>query len=312
MANTGFSGRFCRKCLQISLPAAEMIRFAKMVYPGYDIYQRTGYPKGHPIAPNDAASRIVIDMIQDGYYLDFVEMLLTIDSQGYMGHRYPLRGLDDVIDDIIQAGYSYDKTTKQFFENQRERITRNWGRLLEGDERQMAVLRLDIAGNSILVKENKKQLIDKAYSDLRKIVTQAVISRLGRLWTWEGDGALGAFMLGDYGCMAICAGMEVLNEMFFYNMIGNPLNAEIKLRISVFSGNLVYSKSETENLRADIVKKAIAMESKAALPNSMVISEGLAATQDQVYMNIFSNIKATSTGKYRMYQVFQERRNTNT
>ena len=230
MSTTRFSGRFCRKCLQSSLSVIDMIRFTEMVNPDYDIYKRTGYPKGHPIASNDAASRIVVDMIQDGYYVDFVEMLIKLDSQGYMGHRYAMRGLDDVLSDVIQAGYSYDKTTAQFFENQKERITRNWGRLYEGDERHMAVLRLDIAGNSILVKENQKQLIDKAYGDLRKIVTKAVVSRLGRLWTWEGDGALGVFMLGNFTRMAICAGMEILNEMFLYNKIGNPLNAEIKLR----------------------------------------------------------------------------------
>ena len=306
MANTGFSGRFCRKCLQISLPATEMIRFAKMVYPGYDIYKRTGYPQGHPIAPNDAASRIVVDMIQDGFYVDFVEMLIKVDSQGYMGHRYPLRGLDDVITDVIQSGYSYDNTTKQFYENQRERITRNWGRLLEGDERHMAVLRLDIAGNSILVKENPKQLIEKAYGDLRKIVTKAVVTRIGRLWTWEGDGALGVFMLGNYSRMAICAGMEILNEIFLYNKIGNPLNADIKLRISVYSGDLVYSESETECLKADIVRKAVTLESKAAVPNSLVISENLAVSQDQALLDIFSNTKTLSTDKYRIYQVSQE------
>ncbi|MCL1814335.1 MAG: hypothetical protein FWG27_00715 [Treponema sp.] len=306
MGNANFSPRFCRRCLYSSFSVPDMVRFAGMVLPGYDIYKRSGYPKGHPIDNQDAASRIVTDILHEGYYIDFVELLNRVNTEGYMGRRQSLRGLDDVIDDVIKAGYSFDKTTGQFFENQRERITRNWGRLLEGDERQMAVLRLDIAGNSILVKENSKQLIDKAYGDLRKIVTKAVVSRLGRLWSWEGDGALAAFMLGNYSNMVIWAGMEILNEMFVYNKIGNPLNSEIKIRLSVHSGSIVYSNSETECLRADLVRKAITLESKAAVPNSMVISENLVAIQSQLLLNILSTTKVISADKYRVYQIKQE------
>jgi class 3 adenylate cyclase len=306
MQKTGFSTAYCRKCLYSSFSVADMIRFAHMVNPKYDIYKRSGYPEGHPIANKDAASRIAIDMLKDGYYVNFVETLIDIDSKGYMGRRYALRGLDDVISDIIRAGYSYDKTTGQFFENQKERITRNWGRLMEGSERQMAVIRLDIAGNSILVKENPGNLIEKAYGDLRKIVTKAIVSRLGRLWSWEGDGALGAFMLGNYSRMAIMAGMEIINEMVLYNKTGNPLKSEIKLRLSVHSGNLTYSNSETECLKADIVCKAITLESKAAKPNSLVISESLALMQDQVLQDIFSGTMTLSTDKYRIYQVVQK------
>jgi len=298
-----FSVRFCRKCLTSSFSVADMVRFAKMTNRGYDIYKRSGYPQGHPITNQDAAERISADMVEDGLYVDFVETLIHVDTKGYMGRRYNLRGLDDVITDVIQAGYSYDKTTGQFFENQEKQITRNWGRLMEGDERQMALLRLDIAGNSILVKENPKQLIDKAYGDLRKIVTKAVISRLGRLWTWEGDGALGAFMLGEYNRMAIFAGVEILNEMFLYNKIGNPLNSSINLRISVHSGSVVYSESEAQCLKSEVVRKTINLEAKIAVPNSMVISESLAVSQDQNLLDIFSKVKVSSADKYRMYQV---------
>jgi class 3 adenylate cyclase len=305
--NQGFSTRFCRKCLAISLSVEEMNRFAKMTNPDYDLYKSYGFSKGHPIGIHEAADRIVADMLQSGYYVDFVETLKKLDSKGYMGHRYAFRGLDDVIGDVLQAGYSFDKTTGQFFEDQSQQITRNWGRLMEGDERQMAVLRLDIAGNSLLVKNNPKPLVDKAYGDLRKIVTRAVVSRLGRLWIWEGDGALGVFMLSDYSREAIFAGMEILNSMFIYNKSDNPLNSAFKLRIAVHSGHLAYTESATQFLKTDTVRTAIMLESKAAVPNSLVISESLAMSQDQSLLNIFSDPKvvASSTDKFRIYQVSQ-------
>jgi len=280
-----------------------MIRFAKMTCPGYDIYKTSGYREGQPIPLQDAAERITTDMVERGLYVDFVETLVQIDSKGYMGKRYSLRGLDDVLTDLLNSGYSFDKTTGSFFENQEMQVTRNWGRLLDGDERQMAVLRLDIAGNSILVKENQKTLIDKAYGDMRKFVTRAVVSRLGRLWTWEGDGALAVFMLGDFTRWSIYAGIEILNEMFIYNKVDNPLNSAINLRLSVHSGPIVYSKSEAQCLKTDTVRKAIKLESQAAVPNSLVISDTLAVAQDQALLDVFSNVKSVSTEKYRIYQV---------
>lgn len=308
--NTRFATRFCRKCLYSSISVDDMIRFAKMTLSDYDIYKRSGYPEGHPIASQDAATQIVIDMLHNGCYIDFIETLIHVDNNGYMGRKYAFRGLDDVINDVIQAGYSYDEATGQFFEDQSQQISRNWGRLIEGDERQMAVMRLDIAGNSVLVKENPKPVIDKAYSDLREIVTESVVSRLGRLWSWEGDGALGVFMLGNYSRMAIFAGINILNEMFLYNKMSNSLKSDINLRISVNSGYLVYSDDEIKCLNADIVRKAVTLESKAALPNSLVISESLAMSQDQAVLNIFSNVKTvsserSSSDKYRSYQVTQ-------
>jgi len=308
--NAGFATRFCRKCLYSSLSVENMIRFAKMTCPEYDIYESSGYPKGHPIGGQDAADRIVADMVQYGLYLDFVETLIRVENNGYMGRKYPLRGLDDIIGDVVQAGYSFDNATGQFFEDQSQQITRNWGRLLEGDERQMAVLRLDIVGNTALVKENPKALIDKTYGNLREIVEEAVVLRLGRLWTWEGDGALGLFMLGDYSRQAIFAGMEIINKMFMFNKVNNPLNSSIKLRIAVHSGSLVYSDSETQYLKSDTIKKVIVLESKAAVPNSLVVSESLAMSQDQSLLNIFSDSKVipSSSQKYRIYQVNMDQR----
>jgi class 3 adenylate cyclase len=286
-----------------------MIRFAKLTDPNYDIYKSSGFPKGHPFGGQDASNLIVSDMLRSGYYVDFVELLVRINNEGYMGRQYILRGIDDVIEDVLQAGYSFDETTGQFFEDQDQQITRNWGRLLEGDERRMAVLRLDIAGNSILVKENSKQAIDRAYHNLREIITAAVVSRLGRLWSWEGDGALCVFMLGNYSRMAIFAGIQILNDMFFYNKMDNQLNSGIKLRVAVNSGDMFYSEDEIKVSKAETVRRAVSLESGAAKPNSMAISESLAMSQAQALLNILSATKTitNTSNKYRMYEISQDK-----
>ncbi|MDR2047931.1 MAG: hypothetical protein LBP69_00605 [Treponema sp.] len=306
MKNEGFAGRYCRKCLYSSLSVHDMLRFVRMISPDYDIYKRSGYPANAPIPTQDAANRIVTDMIQEGLYVDFVEHLIRIDREGFMGRRYDLRGLDDVIGDIIEHGYSYDKTTGQFMENQQERISLNWGRLKGGDERPMTVLRLDIAGNSALVKNNPRNSIEKAYKDMRDIVTNAVVSRLGRLWSWEGDGALAAFVFGSRDKLAIFAGMEILHELFLYNRLGSPLSSPIKVRIGINAGPVLYSDNMTDCLKGDTIKKAVELESKTE-PNSLAISRNLFMSLGQAVLNIFSEEKNSGSVHFRQYQVNLEK-----
>ena len=292
--------RSCKKCLQVSLPVDVMICFAKLVNPDYDIYKRTGLSDGMPITNQDAAHRIVSDMVEDGYYVDFVEELIRINANGYMGHQYTLWGLSDIIAGLLNEGYSFDKVTGQFFENQNKRISADWGRLQEGDERRMAVLRIDIVGNSELVKTNSRPKIEKAYNDIRHIVYRSVTSRLGRLWSWEGDGALAAFIFGPIEKMAVYAGMEILHELFFYNRLRNPLNSPINVRLGAQIGQVRYSNKEVERLKYDTVKQATFLEAMAS-NNSLCVSYNLYINMDQYTLNHFSAEKIRGGCKYRLY-----------
>lgn len=290
----------------LSLPVDVMILFARQVHPKYNIYKRTGLSEGMPIPNQIAAQRIVADMIQDGYYVDFVEMLIRVDADGYMGHRYHLKGLDHVVEGVINEGFTFDKVTGQFFENQRERISPNWGRLLEGDEHKMTVLRFDIAGNSTLVKNNTQQKIEKAYNDIRLIIHRAVTSRLGRLWSWEGDGALAAFLFGPMEKMAVYAGMEILHEMFFYNRIRNPLDSPIDVRVGVHIGQVWYSENELERRKNETVKQAEVLEALAP-NNALSVSFNVYINMDSNTLNLFSAEKSGRGNKYRLYSIGLEK-----
>jgi len=283
-----------------------MIRFAGEVYPQYNIYKRIGLSEGMPIGSQHAAERIVADMIQDGYYVDFVEALVRIDRDGYMGANYELKGLGNVVASLIGEGFSFDKVSGQFFENQQEYISPNWGRLLEGDERKMTVLRFDIVGNSALVKNNSRPSIEKAYRDLRTIVSRAVTNRLGRLWSWEGDGALAAFLFGPMEQMAVSAGMEIIHEIFFYNRLRNPLNNPVNVRLGVQIGQVRYSDNETERLKNDTIKQAVFLEGLAS-SNSMSVSYNLCLNMDQNFLDLFSSEKSSDGCKYRLYSMGLEK-----
>jgi len=284
-----------------------MVRFASLVAPQYNIYRRTGLEEGMPISNQNAAQRIVADMIHDGFFVDFVETLVRIEAEGYMGREYDLRGLKDVVTGLINEGYIFDKVSGRFFENPRERISPGWGRLQEGDEREMAVLRLDIAGNSALVKNNIRSKIEEAYDDIRQIVNGVVTSRLGRLWSWEGDGALAAFYAGPIEKMAVYAGMEFLHELFFYNLLRNPLDSPVNVRLGAHIGQVRYSDNEQERLKNEIAKKATELEAMAAI-NTLSVSFNLYITMDPNTLNLFSGEKIDrGGGKYRLYSMGVEK-----
>ena len=300
------NSRSCMRCLQVSLTVDMMIRFAMLVNPKYNFYGRTGLKEGMPIPNQNAAQRVVQDMIQDGFYIDFVELLLQIDAKGYMGRRYTLHGLNNVVTELANEGYSFDKVSGRFFENQRERISPNWGRLLEGDERKMTVLRLDIVGNSELVRNNPHKKIEKAYADVRQIMVRAVTDRLGRLWSWEGDGALAVFLFDQIEQMAIFAGMEILHELFFYNRVRNPLGGPVNVRLGAHIGMVRYSANELERQKNETVKQATALEALAK-SNSLCVPYNLYITMDANTLDLFSGEKKSRCGKYRIYTMGSEK-----
>ena len=257
--------------------------------------------------PNqNAAERIVADMVKDGFYVDFVETLVRIDREGYMGRHFELKGLGNAIASLINEGYSFDKITGQFFENQQEQISPSWGRLREGDERKMAALRLDIVGNSELVKNYPRAKVEQAYSDMRNIVNRSVTSRLGRLWAWEGDGALAVFLFGSLEKNAVFAGIEILHEIYFYNLMRNPLDEPVNLRLGTHIGPVRYSNIDLERMKNETVKEAAALESLAA-KNSLSVSYNMYITMDQHILNLFGPEKNVRGRKHRLYKMGREK-----
>ena len=296
----------CSLCLQHSLSIDNMIRFARLIIPDYNIYERFGFKEGTSIFYQNVAEQIVADMIQEGYYIDFVETLVRIEREGHLGNNYEFKGLNKVVAGLMDDGYSYDNVSGHFYENQEEQISPSWGRLKEGDERKMALLRLDIAGNSALVKNNPRLKIEKAYSDIRNIVNKVVINRLGRVWSWEGDGTLAAFLFGAIEKEVVYAGMEILQEMFFFNRLRNQLDSPINVRLGAHIGQVQYSESEVERLKNDTVKQAIVYE-ELADKNSLSVSYNLFISMDQIIYEFFGEEKTGRGCKYRLYKIGTEK-----
>ena len=70
-----------------------------------------------------------------------------------MGKKYSISYLREIVNGVIDLGYIFDNQNKLFVENPRIQRTKNWGILMDGEDYLFTFLRLDIVGNTKLVKK---------------------------------------------------------------------------------------------------------------------------------------------------------------
>lgn len=264
-----------------------MVVVARRIFGRYDIHEQSGYPRSVPIPNQEAAAQIVQDALSHGKFLDFVALLLEIDKKGLTGRKYRIPRLRDILLEVMEMGFSLDEESGRFVENTVQRKTKNWGVLREKEIYMLAFLRLDVVAGSLLVRENSEEAVSSAYRTVREIVQRAVHARNGRLWSWEGDGGTAAFYTDEICAGAVHSAVEALHELLLYNSVANPLSRQLSLRMAVHSGKSEY-RSDYDEVRSDVIKRVMELESKFTEPNRITIS-------DTVYRSIDPRISAYFT-----------------
>lgn len=286
-----------------SMGVKVMETLAKKLLPGYDLYERTGFPENIPIPNLDAARQILIDMNQHEIVPHLINLLIKIQSEGLMGRKYRISRISEIIREIKEHGLIYDGINKIFVENPRIRRTRNWGTLRESEEYIFAFLRLDIVKSSELVRKYSAELIQKTYSDLKDIVDIAIERRNGRVWSWEGDGGLIAFYFSYKNLLAVVSAMEIIHEIFIYNQLFRKIAEPLAIRVAVHNSRCEYSDNEEEIKKNEAIKKVIAIESKFTKPNSLTVSHTVYEALDSVLADQFKLGEKGYGAKYYYYKL---------
>jgi class 3 adenylate cyclase len=294
------------RCLYESFNLDMMVRLARRIFPDYDIYRRTGYPANIPIPAQDAAKQILMDVVASDRFMDLVENLIALDRDGFMGKSYPVTYLRDLVRAVLQEGFVYDAHTGLFMEDVSVRRTPTWGRLSPDLEYPMAFLRIDIVGNSEIVRGNSQAAVRQAYADFNAIVQACSDRRKGRVWSWEGDGGLVAFFFGHRGADAVLAGMSILHELFLYNLTSNPLDTEIKVRIAAHAGPAHYSPDLGELKKNETVKDILEMESRYTPQGSLSVSSVIVPTLDRVLQETLHYQRTAGPWRMMTYSVSME------
>ena len=282
-----------------------MTMLTRRLLPGYNLHQRTGIPESVAIPNQNAARQILRDIVECQMFLEFVLLLIDFSDQGkgIAGRKLSIPYLRQILNGVYQMGYIYDRDSRIFVENPSERKTRNWGTLKEYSEYTVAFLRIDIVGNTKMVRNNSSQKIRDIYSAMRTLFIESVEKRNGRVWSWDGDGGLAAFCLGNMNECAALSGMEILHEIFLYNHRCGPNEDSLNVRIAVHSGPFEYTSDNEKMQTSDTVKKTSEIEHKHTETNSITISRVVKVMLETLTSKQFTGFKSSDKREYYRYHV---------
>lgn len=289
-----------------ALDIKTMLYLSNLLMTGYDteyIYNRTGFPRNMPMPPREVARQIVEDINSLDLYLDFVTILIHIQEEGLKGRFYRIPYLRELLNDILEQGFVYEKSRKMFIENPEVRITPNWGVLKSNEEYTISFLRVDIVGNTGLVRKYPSDVIRSTYADLKKIFSTTIEKREGRTWNWEGDGGLAAFYFGsNIHQTAVICGMEILHELFLYNRLNNRLDESLNVRIAVHSGPCEFFVNPNDLNRNETIITIQDLE-KNSDSDSLSISRTVFVMLDPLIACQFSAIKKKERREFYNYHI---------
>ncbi len=291
------------KALAESLDLQNLKMIADRLFDYYDFNKKTGFSHNLDIPRQVAAKQLVSDVKEAGLFIKLVQVLVDMHTTGYMGKKYPIKHLKEIISLFREKGIIYDIENRMFVEDPAIRKTKNWGTLSEGEQYLFALLRLDIAGNSKLVREYPDDIIQKTYSDFRNIVQNAVDRRNGRIWSWEGDGGLVAFFFSNKNLYATFAGMDIVNQLFLYNQTKCRLKQPLGVRIAVHSGLMDYTNNEEDLKRSDIIKTVTDIEANHTVPNTLTVSDMIVKGFCKSMIEVFEPVITGGSKTYYNYSL---------
>ncbi len=254
-----------------SMSVEMMVMLAQRLILDYDLYERTGFPGNMSMPNRDAARQIIQDIHDNRLLLQFAGLLVVMHTEGFMGRKYVIPHLREIVAEIHGAGFVFDREYHAFVEDSRIRRTRNWGTLLEGQEYVFSFLSLDVVGNTALVREYPELMVKATYGDLRGIVQRAVERREGRLWNWQGDGGLVAFYFANKYNAATLSAIDILHELFLYNRLECRIKSPLSVRLAVHGGPCEFRHS-TGEIASDTIKRTLEIEAEHTGPNTVTVS----------------------------------------
>jgi len=293
--------------LSQSLPVELMQRVARMVIPGYDIYERSGFPAAIPMPRADAARHILKDFNQEGQFLKLIEALIQVTTQGNMGREVRMLLLPRIIAEIEDQGLRYSTEKGMFVEAGEHERTMGWGTLREGRTYEFALLRIDVAGSSELVRRYTKEQVSSVYAMLRDMVTRFVEKREGRVWSWEGDGGLAAFYFIEKTIQATLCGMEIVHDLFLYNLLGRTLPEPLNLRLAVHAGPCRFLRSAKE-AAGDTMRRVELLESSYTPPGCLTVSPGVFTDLGSKLSPLFAPVPGPDNGTLFRYSLGWEKK----
>jgi len=293
--------------LSQAMPVDLMQSIARRVIPNYDIYERSGFPSAIGMPRADAARHILKDFLHEGLLMKFIEALVQVSAEGYMGRQIRIVLLPRIIAEVEELGFRYSPEKGVFVEDGGSARTMGWGTLREGRTYEFALLRVDIAGNSQMVRRYARADVSAAYGQVRAMIGRLVENRDGRIWGWEGDGCIAAFYFADKTIQATLCGMEIVHELFVYNLLGRTLPEPVRTRLAVHAGPCRFQVSLKES-GGDTLRRVEVQESRYTPLNSLTVSPGVYTDLGSKLSPLFSTMPGPDASPVYCYALGWEKK----
>jgi class 3 adenylate cyclase len=263
------------KGLSRSMTQKEMIHLVRRLVPDYDLHKKMGISPNNAVPHGDGARQIARDMRDMDYFPDLVSLMAQAETKGIHGRKYHFPRLGHVIQLMAEEGVIYNRETESFIEDSRRSISNNWGVLREGQSCTFSILKLDLVKNTEMVRQNDLDAVKRTFDHIREDITEIVNLRLGRVWSWEGDGAICAFYYGTRNEQAVYSALEILHRIFLFNHFSNKLDRPVQLRQAITTGPLEFSQIPGKLTNSEIIKAAGRLEEDFTDPDSITVTQSV-------------------------------------
>lgn len=137
---------------------------------------------------------------------------------------------------------------------------------------EFSFLKLDVAGHSKMLADNPRVKVAETLDKLEAYVDEAASRGGGRLWTWQGDGGLAAFLGDDSSANALECGLRIVNNLESFNRSQNSTGHKVAVRIAIHRGAANY-RPDTGRIHSEDLNFVSHMEDEFAFPNDVCISD---------------------------------------
>lgn len=272
----------------------------RLLFRSYSSHVLAGADNHITISRQRAAQMLVDEAEAHGKLADLIKLVAELDGSSFQGKRLEIKDVEVFFNSLARIGIVYNPARRKLHHT-REELNRlkNWGSLRDGRDYDVAVVSVDIVGNSNLVRTYGAKKMEKLYFELWRFLERKLDDYDGRMWSWAGDGGLLAFTFRDHVERAVMCAIDIQSSLPLFNVApSTPIDQRIELRLAVDCG-LVTFLNDTGRIVSDVINYAAHLEKKATYPGHVAISERVCRECDERVLAVFEEAGAFEGLPYR-------------
>lgn len=254
----------------------EVNELGKLVLGSFDSNEAAGTKNHISLSSRKSAKLLVERCDQGGELQALLKLVVEVDDGVVHGRAVRVDGLERFLGKLLKTGIRYDFKTRRILSSCKDPgELANWGCLKEGREYDTAVISLDIANSSVLVRKYGLKKMERLYFNLWSFLRDKLAATDGRVWSWAGDGGIIAFALKDGARRAVRFSIEVQTAIPVFNLTAAAdWPADISLRLGIDAGRIRFNP-ETGKIVSDVINFAAHLEKKSTRPGCVSISRAV-------------------------------------